>query len=60
MHNRYPLRGAKMRDALLWSRAIDEAIELFGGSAAVVSAMGLILRGRITNAYHAMEQDGGT
>ncbi len=29
MHNLYTLRGAKVRDALLWSGYIDEAIELF-------------------------------
>jgi len=30
MHNLYTLRGAKVRDALLWSGYIDEAIERFG------------------------------
>jgi alkyl sulfatase BDS1-like metallo-beta-lactamase superfamily hydrolase len=30
MHNLYTLRGAKVRDALLWSHYIDESIELFG------------------------------
>jgi alkyl sulfatase BDS1-like metallo-beta-lactamase superfamily hydrolase len=30
MHNLYTLRGAKVRDALRWSRYIDEAVELFG------------------------------
>ena len=30
LHNLYTLRGAKVRDALLWSRYIDESIELFG------------------------------
>ena len=29
MHNLYTLRGAKVRDALAWSRYIDEAIERF-------------------------------
>jgi alkyl sulfatase BDS1-like metallo-beta-lactamase superfamily hydrolase len=29
MHNLYTLRGAKVRDALRWSRYIDEAIGLF-------------------------------
>ncbi len=29
MHNLYTLRGAKVRDALKWSRYIDEAIEMF-------------------------------
>jgi alkyl sulfatase BDS1-like metallo-beta-lactamase superfamily hydrolase len=31
MHNLYTLRGAKVRDALKWSRYIDEAITRFGG-----------------------------
>jgi alkyl sulfatase BDS1-like metallo-beta-lactamase superfamily hydrolase len=35
MHNLYTLRGAKVRDALLWSTYIDEAIELYGGRAEV-------------------------
>jgi len=30
MHNIYTLRGAKVRDALLWSGYIDEALQLFG------------------------------
>jgi alkyl sulfatase BDS1-like metallo-beta-lactamase superfamily hydrolase len=30
MHNVYTLRGARVRDALRWSRYIDESIELFG------------------------------
>ncbi len=30
-HNVYTLRGAKIRDALAWSRHINEAIHLFGG-----------------------------
>jgi alkyl sulfatase BDS1-like metallo-beta-lactamase superfamily hydrolase len=30
MHNLYTLRGAKVRDARLWSHYIDEAIGLFG------------------------------
>jgi alkyl sulfatase BDS1-like metallo-beta-lactamase superfamily hydrolase len=29
LHNLYTLRGAKVRDALLWSGAIDEALRLF-------------------------------
>lgn len=29
LHNLYTLRGAKVRDALAWSDAIDQAIELF-------------------------------
>ena len=36
MHNLYTLRGAKVRDALLWSGYIDEAIDLFGGKSEVV------------------------
>ena len=30
LHNLYTLRGAKVRDALLWSHYIDESIQLFG------------------------------
>ena len=29
LHNVYTLRGAQVRDALAWSRYIDESIELF-------------------------------
>ncbi|MEL7450648.1 MAG: alkyl sulfatase dimerization domain-containing protein [Pseudomonadota bacterium] len=30
LHNVYTLRGAKVRDALLWSNYIDEAVRLYG------------------------------
>jgi alkyl sulfatase BDS1-like metallo-beta-lactamase superfamily hydrolase len=30
LHNLYTLRGAKVRDALLWSHYIDESLALFG------------------------------
>jgi len=30
MHNLYTLRGAKVRDAMSWSRSIDQSIDLFG------------------------------
>lgn len=33
MHNIYTLRGAKVRDSLLWSNYIDEALRLFGSQA---------------------------
>ena len=36
MHNLYTLRGAKVRDALLWSGYIDQAIDLFGDKTDVV------------------------
>lgn len=36
LHNLYTLRGAKVRDALAWSKHIHEAIRLFGGDAEVV------------------------
>jgi alkyl sulfatase BDS1-like metallo-beta-lactamase superfamily hydrolase len=36
MHNLYTLRGAKVRDALLWSSYIDEAIDLFGDKIDVI------------------------
>ncbi|HOP20500.1 MAG TPA: alkyl sulfatase dimerization domain-containing protein, partial [Amphiplicatus sp.] len=38
MHNILTLRGAKVRDALSWSKHIDEALEMFGGDAEVVFA----------------------
>ncbi len=38
MHNLYTLRGAKVRDALLWSGYIDEAIELFGDAEVVFAS----------------------
>jgi alkyl sulfatase BDS1-like metallo-beta-lactamase superfamily hydrolase len=36
LHNVYTLRGAKVRDALLWSNYIQEAIDLFGDDAQVL------------------------
>lgn len=33
MHNLMPPRGAQVRDALLWSRCIDQALTLFGDKA---------------------------
>lgn len=38
MHNLCPLRGAKTRDALAWSRYLDEALHQFGDKIAVVLA----------------------
>jgi alkyl sulfatase BDS1-like metallo-beta-lactamase superfamily hydrolase len=38
MHNLYTLRGAKVRDALVWSSAIDEAIDLFGEAEVVFAS----------------------
>ncbi len=38
MHNIYTLRGAKVRDALLWSGYIDEAIERFGDAEVVFAS----------------------
>jgi alkyl sulfatase BDS1-like metallo-beta-lactamase superfamily hydrolase len=35
MHNLYTLRGAKVRDALLWSGYIDEALRLFNDAEVV-------------------------
>ena len=35
LHNVYTLRGAKVRDALAWSRHINDAIRLFGGDVEV-------------------------
>ena len=36
MHNLMPPRGAQVRDALLWSRSIDQALTLFGDQAEVL------------------------
>jgi alkyl sulfatase BDS1-like metallo-beta-lactamase superfamily hydrolase len=38
LHNVYTLRGAKMRDALTWSKHIHEALRLFGDRAQVLFA----------------------
>ena len=38
MHNVYTLRGAQVRDALAWSKYINEALRLFGDSSDVVFA----------------------
>ena len=36
MHNLYTLRGAQVRDAVAWSGAIDDALDLFGGETEVI------------------------
>jgi alkyl sulfatase BDS1-like metallo-beta-lactamase superfamily hydrolase len=38
MHNLYTLRGAQVRNALAWSKYIDEALHLFGDDTDVVFA----------------------
>ncbi len=38
MHNLVPIRGAQVRDALKWSKYINEVIELFGADAELVFA----------------------
>ena len=38
LHNLYTLRGAKVRDALAWSRHIHESLRLFGDEADVLFA----------------------
>ena len=38
MHNLVPIRGAQARDALAWSKYINEAIELFGADTEVMFA----------------------
>jgi alkyl sulfatase BDS1-like metallo-beta-lactamase superfamily hydrolase len=40
LHNLYTLRGAKVRDALLWSGAIDDAIERFPDAEVVFASHG--------------------
>jgi alkyl sulfatase BDS1-like metallo-beta-lactamase superfamily hydrolase len=37
-HNVYTLRGAQVRDALLWSKYIDQSLELYGPGADVLFA----------------------
>lgn len=39
MHNLYTLRGAKARDPLCWSRALDESLQRWGGEAEVLYSM---------------------
>jgi alkyl sulfatase BDS1-like metallo-beta-lactamase superfamily hydrolase len=38
LHNLYTLRGAKVRDGLLWSKYLQQAIDLFGDDTQVVFA----------------------
>jgi alkyl sulfatase BDS1-like metallo-beta-lactamase superfamily hydrolase len=38
LHNLYTLRGAKMRDGLLWSKYLQTALEMFGDDAQVLFA----------------------
>jgi alkyl sulfatase BDS1-like metallo-beta-lactamase superfamily hydrolase len=38
LHNLYTLRGAKVRDALVWSQTIDEAMRLFGEAEVVFAS----------------------
>ncbi|MBN3762223.1 alkyl sulfatase dimerization domain-containing protein [Burkholderia sp. Ac-20365] len=38
LHNLYTLRGAKVRDGLLWSKYLQTSIEMFGGDAQVLFA----------------------
>ncbi|RKP47113.1 alkyl/aryl-sulfatase [Pararobbsia silviterrae] len=38
LHNLYTLRGAKVRDALLWSKYLQTAIDMFGGDVQVLFA----------------------
>ncbi|WP_224038419.1 alkyl/aryl-sulfatase [Paraburkholderia unamae] len=38
LHNLYTLRGAKVRDALLWSKYLQTALDMFGGDMQVLIA----------------------
>lgn len=38
LHNLYTLRGAKVRDGLLWSKYLQASIDMFGGEAQVLFA----------------------
>jgi len=58
LHNLYTLRGAKVRDALLWSGAIDDAIERFGDAEVVFASHGWPTWGRERVAdYLAKQRD---
>ena len=46
LHNLYTLRGAKVRDALLWSGAIDDAMERFPDAEVVFASHGWPVWGR--------------
>lgn len=38
LHNLYTLRGAKVRDGLLWSKYLQQALDMFGGEMEVLYA----------------------
>ncbi|MFN2375627.1 MAG: alkyl/aryl-sulfatase [Candidatus Binatia bacterium] len=58
LHNLYTLRGAKVRDALLWSGYIDEAIGLFGDMEVVFASHHWPTFGRERSlAYLARQRD---
>ena len=38
MHNLYPIRGAQTRDALAWSKYINEALDLWGNESEIMIA----------------------
>jgi alkyl sulfatase BDS1-like metallo-beta-lactamase superfamily hydrolase len=58
LHNLYTLRGAKVRDALLWSGAIDDAIERFPDAEVVFASHGWPTWGRERVAdYLAKQRD---
>lgn len=38
LHNLYTLRGAKVRNGLLWSKYLNESIDLWGGDADIIFA----------------------
>lgn len=38
LHNLYTLRGAKVRDGLLWSKYLQQALDMFGGEMEVLFA----------------------
>lgn len=58
LHNLYTLRGAKVRDALLWSGAIDDAIQRFGDAEVVFASHGWPTWGRERVAdYLAKQRD---
>jgi alkyl sulfatase BDS1-like metallo-beta-lactamase superfamily hydrolase len=58
LHNLYTLRGAKVRDALLWSGALDDAIQRFGDAEIAFASHGWPTWGRerVTD-YLAKQRD---
>lgn len=59
MHNIYTLRGAKVRDARVWAKYLNQAIEMFGKDAKVVFGQHLwpVWENRQVNDYLEKQRD---